>query len=145
MNAVTLYLVPLAIVTLSGFLMAWHVRQWRAEQAGDQNADERRYQRGRFRRRMQASAMLCLAGTAMYAGQLIDAQRTPTLYVFFWCGVALLVFWVMSLALADILATRLHIARLKRQRLVEEAKLQAELARARGSNGNGQVPRGFPP
>jgi hypothetical protein len=139
LNAVTLYLIPSAIVILSGFLMAWHVRQWRA---GDQDADERRYQRGRFRRRMQSSAMLCLSGVAMYAGQLISADQQPTLYVFFWCGVALLVLWVMILALADILATRLHIARFKRHRIVEEARLRAELARASALEGNGKPSRG---
>ncbi len=142
MNAVTLYLIPSAIVVLSGFLMAWHVRQWRAEQSGDRDDGERLYQRGRFRRRMQSSAMLCLAGFAMYAGQLISAERQPTLYVFFWWGVAVLVLWVMILALADILATRQHIARLKRQRIVEEARLRAELARVRGTKGNGKPTRG---
>lgn len=144
MNFVTLYLIPLAIVVLSGFLMAWHVRQWRVEQAGDQNADDHRYQRGRFRRRMQSSAMLCLAGVAMVVGQLIRAKEQPSLYVFFWWGVAILVLWVMALALADILATRQHIARLKRQRIVEEARLRAELARANAPRGNGKPTRGDP-
>jgi len=86
--------------------------------------------------------MLCLAGVAMYLGQLIRANQQPTLYVFFWCGVALLVLWVIVLALADIFATRMHIARLKRQRIVEEAKLRAELARASAPKGNGKPPRG---
>jgi hypothetical protein len=139
-NAVTLYLVPLAIVAVSALLMAWHVRQWRAEQAGDEEAVEGPYHRRRYRRRMQSSAMLLVSGVAIYAGQLIHSHEHPTLYVFFWSGVALLVFWVMALALADVVATRLQITRLKRQRIIEEARLKAELAQARGSKGNGKAP-----
>ncbi|HEV3021453.1 MAG TPA: hypothetical protein VGX76_03265, partial [Pirellulales bacterium] len=71
MNAVTLYLVPLAIVVLSGYLMVRHVRQWRADQSADENPDERRYHFGRYRRRMQSSAMLLVSGVAMHAGQRI--------------------------------------------------------------------------
>jgi hypothetical protein len=141
LNAVTLYLVPLAIVALSGALIVRHIRQWRAEQAGDHDAGERRYHRGRFRRRMQSSAMMLLAGAAMHVGQLIPRER-PALYVYFWCGVAVLVLWFMALALADILSTRLHVARLVHRRTVEEAALRAALARARAAKDHGQAPPG---
>jgi hypothetical protein len=137
-DAVTLYLVPLAIVGLSGWLMVRQSRQWRSEQAADLDAGEVRYHRNRHRRRMQSSAMLMLAGIAMYAGQLIGRDR-PTLYVFFWCGLALLVMWIIVLALADIVSTRLHIARLMRRRTVEEARLRAELARVGGASEKGQA------
>jgi hypothetical protein len=138
LNLVTLYLIPLAIVVLAVYLLVRHVRQWRVEQVSDASADERRYLRGRYRRRMQSSAMLLLAGLAMHAGQRIDWQRQPTLYVFLWCGVALVVSWVIVLALVDIVATRLHLARLERQRVVEKAKLTAELARARARETDGK-------
>lgn len=123
------WLIPLAIIVLGVALLLWHWQSWRAVNRQEANASELAYQRRRFRRRVQTSGMLVLLGAAMAGGQAIAPDKHPSLFVFFWSGVALLALWAMALALTDVLATRAHVGRLMRRQLAERAKLQAELTR----------------
>lgn len=123
------WLIPIAIVVLGVVLLVWHWQSWRAVGRQEADAGELRYQRRRFRRRVQTSGMLVLLGAAMVGGQAIAPDEHPSLFVFFWSGVALLALWAMALALTDVLATRAHVGRLMRRQLAERAKLQAELTR----------------
>ncbi len=50
----------------------------------------------------------------------------PSLFVFFWWGVTLLVFWMCALAAADGVSTHLHAARIRREQCVARAQLEAE-------------------
>lgn len=123
------WFIPLAIMLLGGGLLAWHWQNWRAARDQKDEPSELAYQRRRFRRRMQTSGIVCLLGAAMAGGQAIPPQQHPSLFVFFWSGVALLALWAITLAVTDLLATRLHVGRLVRRQLAQQAKLQAELTR----------------
>lgn len=136
------WFIPLAIVLLGGGLLAWHWQSWRAAREQNDEPGELAYQRRRFRRRMQTSGMLCLLGAAMAGGQAIPPRQHPSLFVFFWTGVALLALWAMALAVTDLLATRIHVGRLVRRQLAEQAKLQAELTRKTAEQGEGAMKRG---
>jgi 4-hydroxybenzoate polyprenyltransferase len=112
-------------------LLAWHMRTWRAVQENERDQAERDFQWRRYRRRMQASGMLALVAVAMAVGVEIPWRRFPSLYVYYWCGVVLLLFWLCALAIADMVATRARFWRLRREHLVEQAKLSAQLERHR--------------
>lgn len=131
MNLASQVLFPAALVALAAGLLVWHVRAWRAAKSRETDANELDHQRRRFRRRLQTSAMLALLGLAVGFGQGISPREEPSLYVFFWCGVALVTVWLMALALADAVSNTMHASRLRHERMVEHAQLKAELARLR--------------
>lgn len=140
LNFATLVLLPSAVVALGLGLLISHLRTWRDKRRQLAAGDEYRYHRRRFLRRMQTSAMLTLAGLALFIGQLIPPHAWPSLFVFFWCGVALLLAWVVVLALADAAATRAYLGRLERQRNAERAALEQELIRLRRRGQNSKPP-----
>ena len=126
-------------------LMASHVRSWRNVLGQRQGLDSREfdYRWRQYRRRMQTSAMLGLLAVALLVGQLIQRLSLPPLAVFvFWGGVLLLVVWLALLAVADIVATKHYFGKLRRDFLIEQAKLQAELRRIQQLRGNGQAQSG---
>jgi hypothetical protein len=106
---------------------------------------ERLFQLRRFRRRMQASGMLAVAAVALTVGMAIPRDRYPSLFVFFWCGVMLLVVWMLLLAVGDAVSTSLHANRLRREHRIETARLKAEMERLlqqRAEGGNGHAGNG---
>ncbi len=123
------YVFPGAIMLLAVVMMIWHWRTWRLALSHGVPDAEQGYQRRRFRRRMQTSFVLAIIGAALIIGQWIPPLARPSLYVFFWCGVVLLVLWVIVLAGADFAAASTHLSRLHRQRAAERSRLQAELIR----------------
>lgn len=126
-------------------LMASHVRSWRnlLRQRQGPDSSEFDYRRRQFRRRMQTSAMLGILAVALLVGQLIKRLPLPPLAVFvFWGGVLLLVAWLALLAVADIVATKHYFGKLRRDFLIEQAKLQAELRRIQQLRGNGRARSG---
>lgn len=140
LNFATLVLLPGAVIALGLGLLISHLRTWRDQRRQLAAGDEFRYHRRRFLRRTQTSAMLALAGVALFVGQLIPPHAWPSLFVCFWCGVALLLAWVVVLALADAAATRAYVGRLARQRNAERSALEQELIRLRRRSQNGQPP-----
>jgi hypothetical protein len=134
-------LFTLLLLAVAGGWMAWHVRAWRG--ARDETDErERRFQQRRFRRRMQASAMLAVAAISLSVGMAIPRDRFPSLFVYFWCGVMLLVCWLMALAIGDAIATNLHARRTRHEHRVEQAKLEAEMDRLlkeRAATANGHA------
>lgn len=140
LSLLTLVLFPGAVIALGLGLLISHVRTWRNKRSQLAAGDELRYHRRRFLRRVQTSAMLTLAGVALIIGQLIPPHIWPSLFVFFWCGVALLLAWVVLLALADAAATRAYVGRLQQQRTAERSALEQELMQLRRRNQNGHPP-----
>jgi hypothetical protein len=122
-------LLPLAIAALGVLLLFWHRRTWLAVRANVTEAGELRFHRRRYRRRLQTSGLLVVLGIALEVGQWIAADKHPSIFVFYWCAVAMLAAWMMALALADAIATRLHLDKQLRRQLIERAKLNAELTR----------------
>jgi hypothetical protein len=129
----------IALVGVGVAMMRSHRRSWNAKK-NDSSLDEpeRRYLHSRFRRRMQASAILTALGVLIPLGVVvIPWQQFQALFAAFWGGVLLLAVWVILLGIADAVATSAHtraeLGRIRRQQRELEAKV-AELRR-RGSNG----------
>lgn len=135
---ITLVALPGAVIALGLGMLISHLRSWRRMQGQLASGDERRHFRRRFLRRLQTSALLTLAGIALIVGQLISPRVWPSLFVFFWCGVALLLVWVILLAMADAAATRAYVGRLRMQRTAERSKLEQELMRIKRRRQEGQ-------
>ena len=121
-----------ALVTLVG--IAWllsHVRAWKAVRESERDAEEREFQRRRYRRRLQTSSLVVLLGIATFLGQLIPRKEHPNIFVYFWFGVVLLVLWVLGLALWDFVATRGRVLQMRQDQRIESARLEAEIRRAK--------------
>lgn len=133
-------------VLLIGGLAAvwWHVRTWRARQQDETLADaERGHYRRQHCRRLQTSGIIALLGVLFPIGDqngLVPWEEHPLAWGVYWFVVLGLTFWVMLLAMGDIVATQRHsraaLGRLEAQRRA----LEREAARLRGQSSNG--PRG---
>ncbi|NIL96213.1 MAG: hypothetical protein GTO53_02665 [Planctomycetales bacterium] len=128
----------LFLVAISAGLVIAHLHSWRGERAKDQTpgGHEAVYAWRKFRRRMQASLMIGLTGVAIVVGNWLPAD--PLLYGIYWAAVILAVFWIVLLALADLIHTRRHFQRLRDQQLVEQAQLGQQL-RQHQFEGNGRA------
>jgi hypothetical protein len=125
-------LVALVLCGSSAGLIAGHIRAWRRLQGAEIDQGERHFRRRQYRRRMQTSAMLGVLGVAIFVGQLLMIWvASQVLLVVYWSGVLLLLLWVAVLALADMAATGFYYSREKTNYVVEHARLQGELRRAR--------------
>ena len=72
-----------ALVTLGGVWLRWHVRVWRANRRDATLDDrERRHYRAQFLRRVQVAALLILLGLLIPAGDLLmePAKRVAKEY-----------------------------------------------------------------
>ena len=139
MNIYASAAVSLFLLVCAAGLMMLHVRSWRRDQEREMDAEETDYRRRQYFRRMQTSTMLGTLAVAVFVGQWVT--RPPWLGLIYWGGVLLIVAWVGLLAVADMLATRHYFGRLRDEHLVERAKLQAELRRAKAAAGNGRDAR----
>jgi len=125
-------LVALVLCVSSAGLISWHLRGWKRLQATEVGARERDFRRRQIRRRIQTSALLGILGVAIFVGQLLITWAAPQLVLItYWGGVLLLVLWLTILALADMVATSVFYDREKSHSIVEQARLQGELRRAR--------------
>lgn len=123
----------ISILAVAGALVAWHVRAWRRAKSARLSAGDLKFAFEQYRRRMQTSAMLGLVGTLIFAGQWVTAPLAVLLY---WLGVVVLIVWIMLLAGADMLATRLHFAQAETEQHLKQVKLHAALeAERRKHNG----------
>ena len=138
MDVATL-IVSLSLLVFAALLVASHLRTRRGEAAmlvaGSRQAH---FAHGRFRRRMQASVMIGIAGIAIFAGQWLPNE--PLLFACYWLAVVLWVLWISALAMGDMLATQRYFHRAQHDELIEKAKLEVQL-RVRDHEGNG---RGIP-
>ena len=143
-------IVALILCVLSAGLITWHIRAWKRLQTADIDQREREFHRRQYRRRMQTSAMLGLLGVAIFIGQLLmTSVKSQLLLVIYWSCVLVLLLWMAILAVADMAATSFYYSREKNNYVIEHAKLQGELLRAREKeakvrngkpkNGKGQV------
>jgi len=121
-------LFPAGLLTLGAVLIAWNVLGWRRWR-NEPPSLERDFRRRQFRRRIQASGLLTLMAPAVYFGQRIDRGQDPSRFVFWWCGLAGLVLWLVLLALADALSTLIFSQRVIREDRTARALLRTELAR----------------
>ena len=120
-------LFALVLIVASVFLVRWHWQVWKASQDSDEEQGEKDFLHRQSRRRVQASGMIGVIGLGMFIGQFLD--RWPLLKVFHWAGVFVLVLWMLLLAVADLIVTRQHYGRIRRDHLMDEIRYQSELRR----------------
>jgi len=121
----------LFLIGLLAVLFWRHWQQWRNREHDQLNPRDADFFRRQLRRRVQASAMIGMVGLAVLYGQTLSVSVGALAY---WLVVVLVVLWIMLLALADVFATRMHLSRMRRDVLVEQACLEAELRRSRGTD-----------
>ncbi|MGE3313630.1 MAG: hypothetical protein AB7O26_00855 [Planctomycetaceae bacterium] len=133
------------LVVLGISMIVGHRRAWDGQKNDPELAEfDRVHFYRRFRRRMQTSAMLVVLGLLLaVGGTVIPWQNYPAAaQLAYWIGVLLLTFWVILLALGDILSTRVHSRISMAQVKQKQRELELELARlkSRGSNGRNHGP-----
>jgi hypothetical protein len=127
------------LLLVAAGLMLWHVRQWRRVRPELITKDEHDYRRRKYRRRMQSSAMLGLAGAAIFIPEVLPKDITGSpFFLLYWLAVLLLVVWTMLLAAVDFWATKVYYDRLQNAYFHEKMKLEAELRRAEDARSNGK-------
>ena len=128
-------------VTLAAVAMSWwHLRVRQGHRRSELPPAQYDFFRRQFRRRIQISVMLGMLAVALAA----DSWRHPRMVELLLLVVMLLlVAWIVLLALADAVASRLHFGRLRNEYVIEQAKLEAEARRLRSVGGNGR-PRSNP-
>lgn len=125
------------LTAAAAVVLLWQVRAWKQLPKLVLDERESTYRHRQSRRRLQASGMLFAASLAMTAALFIPWRRFPTLFVVAWCAIALVVGWVVLLALADSVANYQFWSGTRRHTLVEQAKLRAELMRHEPEKRNG--------
>lgn len=125
----TAWAVAFVLVAVGTAWMIRHVRLWRRVQRTVIDPREWDYRRRQYVRRMQTSALLAVLGAAIFVGTWV--ARPPMLVVGYWTVVLGLTGWLMLLAAADALATRLHFGRMEDECAIAKSRLEAELRRLR--------------
>ena len=120
----------LSLVVISAVLLWWHTNNWQVAKSRIEKDSERLYTWRQFRRRVQASSMLGVVGIAVVLGQYIPISPTALIY---WFIVVLVVLWIILLALADLVSTRLYLEEIRRDTIVEQALLREEMRQLRPS------------
>lgn len=123
--------IAVLLVVASAVAIPWHRRTWVYQRRRPDLPEEHRaFHHRQYRRRMQLSTMLGVAGAAVFIGTvLISPKSTPRLFVLWWCGTLLLFVWIALLAVADLLAirnfTRRDLQHITDQQHVLRARLRA--------------------
>ncbi len=131
-------LVCVVLVASAAWLMRAHHHTWR-QISKRKESDPRQweYRRNQYRRRMQTSGMLGVVGIAVFAGYFLGATLPGLFEVLYWLGVLVLVGWLVVLAMADVVSTRMYFGRLRRDHALEQKKLEAEIKHTARVEGNG--------
>ncbi len=94
-----------------GVLLAWlnwKTWAWQQQEFID-DPRELRHLQARFRRRTQTSGLIALVGLLIPLGDLpLVWKQHPVLSSILWIAICCVCFWIMLLALADLVATRSH-------------------------------------
>lgn len=129
--------IPVAAWVLSAILLiasaVWmvrHIQLWNRVRDTVLDARELDFRRRQFIRRMQTSGLMAVLAVAMFAGCWLT--QPPLLVLFYWLMVVGLTGWLMLLAAADMLATRIHFARMEDECKVAQSRLRSQLRQMRG-------------
>ncbi|MCA9099638.1 MAG: hypothetical protein KDA63_00715 [Planctomycetales bacterium] len=142
MPHLSILIVAAPVILISLAYVVGHVVSWRRfrQRANDEPTYEQRFRRNQFRRRLQASALLGVAAVAMMVGTLtVSSDDQPKLFLGLWTGVLLTVMWVLLLAGADMIATRRHANRIRREVMAEHRQLHDEIRRTYGTPSDEQA------
>jgi hypothetical protein len=122
----------LVLLVVATLLVASHVRAWRLADHGGQGEAELEFQSRRFRRRLQASLLLGVIGLLILGDVALERYfREDLLRLLYWCGVLVLLLWLVLLAGGDWLASRAYYHRQWNRLQAERTALQADVDRLR--------------
>ena len=110
------------------FLSVW--RAWKHQQRTCDQKKELHYHQGVFLRRIQSAAMLALIAILLPLGPVFFLKSLVGKIVFL-LAILLLIFWMVALALADMLIARFHWQRLQDQCKLERLKLELAIRQQR--------------
>jgi MFS family permease len=124
----------LLLLAISVGMIVSQRQAWRRVLASQRSAEEREFALRQVQRRMQTGALVGLLAVAMFVGDWITS---PAWSLAFWCMIAMLVLWVLILALLDVRATRRHYSQLLRANRAEERRWHTEALRHKDEYRNG--------
>lgn len=122
-----------------GIGLGWFQWRYRQPQAGDDELT-RRHAARQLRRRLQVSVLIVLSGLFIPLGDLLPFFRqAPVAFALFWLAILGLAFWIILLAVADLVSARMYhnLANLRIRQ--QRRELERELDRYR-AQGNGHSP-----
>lgn len=127
----TIYAFGTLLILLAATLLVSHWRAWvRSREDATLSEEERRFAWRQFRRRSQSSGMIGLVGLGICLYELVPRDElVVTVYL---GGMILVVLWVLLLAVGDLIDTRVHFRRIRREhkrahaRFVEELNQQSD-------------------
>ena len=112
------------LFAIAALLMLQHEWTWRKVLRNEKDQREVDFARRQYRRRVQTSGLIGVVAIAIALSGWVEQS---TVALFFWLGVALVVVWILLLALADWAISYAHFQRIHKRHLAEHAALQAEL------------------
>jgi len=125
------------LIVCAAALLLWHFSSWRTAKQQELEPRELDYRWRQFRRRMQTSGLLAVLAVGLVVGVFV--RRPPLVVLLYWGGMLLLVGWLALLALVDWWATKLHFDHLRRDYLIEKARLEVQARQLRAREGNGHM------
>ncbi|WP_166820258.1 hypothetical protein [Thalassoroseus pseudoceratinae] len=131
--------VGLVLVGLS--FLRWNIREWREAKNSPLHDDhDREHYYKRFRRRVQTTSLLILVGVLIPVGDwLIIRGKNPLVATVYWCVVLLLIVWIVLLAFADMVATRMY-SRVELSKIQQKKReLERQLTQIKSRNSNGHA------
>jgi len=133
-------LFPALLVIVAVLFLAWHFLAWQKVGAKpDLDGAEWNFRRRQFLRRLQVSGMLLILGVLLFVGQfLFSGTEHPGWAIAYWLAVAVITFWMILAAVADMLAGISYFGRLKTQADIERIRLSAIINRFYRIHGNGE-------
>lgn len=125
-----------SLLAVGGGMLWSQIKTGRRRAAEKLEPVERVFVNRQHRRRLQVACMIILIAILIPVGDLIPWQNAAGTFALYWMTVLGLVFWVILLALGDMLSTKLYtdvsLSRIRQQR--EQLEEAAEkLRRAAGS------------
>ena len=118
------------LIAASAFLSFQNLRAWRERKTESLPDDSRDFYFRQFRRRAQANLMIGIVGVAIIVGQWLADPLVVGLY---WLVVLFIVGWIILLAFADALVTKVHFDGLQRE---QHSELRAEISRFEKTGGS---------
>jgi hypothetical protein len=120
------------LLLVSAFLVAAHLRAWRTADHGGLGAAEREFHARRFRRRLQASVLLGVVGLLILGDLAMERFFKEELArLLYWCGIVVLLLWLLLLAGGDWLASRAYYRGEWNRLQAERSTLRADVERLR--------------
>ena len=101
------FIAAAVLLAVSALLIARHLATWRRVAATSRDADERDFRWRQFRRRVQTSGLLGTVGLAIFLGEVLPS---PVAKLICWAAAVLFTMWMMVLAVADLVTTRVHLS-----------------------------------